>query len=200
MARKLKLGVDIDSTIWNSREWYHEFLVKQGVEPPLPHEIDTWSYYFDRYGKDIATRMFNESLDQSRIWDRPLFDGVEYNINRIRLWGIEPVFITHSFAPDGLAEALTPWLRDHFDSKCKVCVLEHHEPKLDILQAVGAFGIIDDKAETLIEVADAGLFAAGMYYGYNVEATSRDDVYGYHHWDEVPDLVWQYFQSLKEIK
>jgi hypothetical protein len=58
------------------------------------------------------------------------------------------------------------------------------------LRDIGAFGLIDDRPETLERVADAGLWAAARIQPWNRElVAARPDVHGFSDWREVPDLL-----------
>ena len=62
--------------------------------------------------------------------------------------------------------------------------------KLDILQKLGALGLIDDHPDTIGRVADAGLWAAARIQPWNRElVVARADVHGFCDWREVPDLL-----------
>jgi hypothetical protein len=60
------------------------------------------------------------------------------------------------------------------------------ESKLDVLDEIGAFGMIDDRPDFIAEVADEGLWAATKTHPWNRQvAESRDDVFGPEDWSEV---------------
>ena len=62
--------------------------------------------------------------------------------------------------------------------------------KLDLVRRLGAFGIIDDRPETLARVADAGLWAATKLHPWNRDlVAARADVHGFSDWREVPGLL-----------
>jgi hypothetical protein len=61
---------------------------------------------------------------------------------------------------------------------------------LCVLGEIGAFGMIDDRPETLERAADAGLWVAARIQPWNREFVAvRADVHGFSDWREVPDLL-----------
>ncbi len=64
------------------------------------------------------------------------------------------------------------------------------EDKLGLLDSLGAFGMVDDRPDTIARVADAGFWAATMIQPWNRELVAeRADVYGFESWHEVPELL-----------
>jgi hypothetical protein len=83
---------------------------------------------------------------------------------------------------------LEPWLREHFGPDVGLTVTV--EDKLGILDHLEAFGMVDDRPDTIARVADAGLWAATMVQPWNRKlVTERADVYGFDSWHEVPDIL-----------
>jgi hypothetical protein len=101
--------------------------------------------------------------------------------------GIEIHFVTHN-DPEIMAPHLEPWLRTHFGPGVGLTVTT--EDKLNILEELGAFGLIDDRPDTIGRVADASLWAAAIIQPWNRDlVASRSDVRGFSHWLEVPYLL-----------
>jgi hypothetical protein len=87
-----------------------------------------------------------------------------------------------------MAPCLEPWLRTHFGPAIGLTVTTGD--KLDILEELGAFGLIDDRPDTIGRVADAGLWAAAMKQPWNRDLLARrSDIRGFSHRQEVPDLL-----------
>lgn len=60
--------------------------------------------------------------------------------------------------------------------------------KLDVLRDIGAFGLIDDRPETLILAERAGLWTAAKIQPWNEKFLAQNpDVPGFSDWREVPD-------------
>jgi hypothetical protein len=101
--------------------------------------------------------------------------------------GLEIHFVTHN-DPEFMTPHLEPWLRTHFGPNVGLTVTT--DDKLDILEQLGALGLIDDRPDTIGRVADAGLWAAAMIQPWNRDLlTRRRDVRGFSHWQEVPALL-----------
>jgi hypothetical protein len=101
--------------------------------------------------------------------------------------GIEIHFVTHD-DPEFMTPHLEPWLKAHFGPGVGLTVTT--EDKLGILEELGAFGLIDDRPDTIERVASTGLWAAAMIQSWNRDLlTRRRDVHGFSHWQEVPALL-----------
>ena len=101
--------------------------------------------------------------------------------------GVMIHFVTHN-DPEIVPPYLEPWLKAHFGQGIGLTVTTGD--KLGILDACEAFGLIDDRPDTIERVADAGLWAATMKQPWNRDLlTRRNDVHGFSHWQEVPDLL-----------
>ena len=62
--------------------------------------------------------------------------------------------------------------------------------KLILLEELGAFGLIDDRPDTIRRAADAGLWVATMLQPWNRDLVARrDDVHGFSDWREVRGLL-----------
>lgn len=83
---------------------------------------------------------------------------------------------------------LEPWFREHFGPEVGLTVTTGD--KLPILGELGAFGLIDDRPETLDRTADARLWVASRIQPWNRELVAhRADVHGFADWREVSDLL-----------
>ena len=64
-------------------------------------------------------------------------------------------------------------------------IIPSDESKLGYIRLLDAVGIIDDKPDTLIEVADAGLLAATIITPFNQKLVrKRDDIIGFRSWGQ----------------
>jgi hypothetical protein len=71
-----------------------------------------------------------------------------------------------------------------------VVVIDHDVSKLDILEDVGAFGVIDDKGPFIAEAAESGLWAATKWHPHNAYLVEdHPDVFVFRDWREVPAKV-----------
>jgi hypothetical protein len=62
--------------------------------------------------------------------------------------------------------------------------------KLPVLRDLRAFGVIDDRPDTIQDAADLGLWVAAKLQPWNREfVSSRRGVHGFEDWREVPGLL-----------
>ena len=150
--------------------------------------ITTWTHVLDTYGEETTTAIFDRVFDPERVRDREPYPGAPEVLRELQeRHGIEIHFVTYN-APGIMGSYPEPWLRTHFGPKVGLTVTT--EDKLGILEELGAFGLIDDRPDTLERAADAGLWAAAMKQPWNRDLlTRRSDVHRFSHWQEVPDLL-----------
>jgi len=150
--------------------------------------ITTWTHVLDTYGEKTTTAIFDRVFDPERVRDRKPYPGAPEVLRALQeRHGIEVHFVTHN-DPELMTSHLKPWLRTHFGPNVGLTVTT--EDKLDILEQLGALGLIDDRPDTIGRVADAGLWAAAMIQPWNRDLlTRRRDVHGFSHWQEVPALL-----------
>jgi hypothetical protein len=157
------LGLDVDSTIWNPTPW-----ICEAVQEVTGGDLDleactTWTHVLDAYGEEAAMEIYTRVLSPERVRERDPYPGSTRVLRDLREQGVRIHFITHNWDP---------------------------EDKLGILGSLGAFGMVDDRPDTIARVADAGLWAATMIQPWNRELVAeRADVYGFESWHEVPDLL-----------
>jgi hypothetical protein len=95
--------------------------------------------------------------------------------------------VTHN-DPEIMTPRLRPWIEAHFGPNVGLTVTTRD--KLGVIEELGAFGLIDDRPDTLERVADADLWAATKIQPWNRDLVARrSDVNGFHHWHEVYDLL-----------
>jgi phosphoglycolate phosphatase-like HAD superfamily hydrolase len=182
------LGLDVDSTIWNPTPW-----ICEAVHDITGGELDlesctTWTHVLDVYGEEAATEIYTRVLSPDRVREREPYPGSTEVLRDLQQQGIRIHFITHNWDPEAMTPHLEPWLKKHFGPDIGLTVTV--EDKLGILDSLGAFGMVDDRPDTIARVADAGLWAATMIQPWNRELVAeRADVYGFENWHEVPDFL-----------
>ena len=185
---ELTLACDVDSTVWDLSAWVREAVLNVTGEPLDPEDVTTWTHVLDAYGEEAATEIYTRTLSPHRIREREPYPGSTEVLRGLQERGIGIHFITYNWDPEGVKPHLGPWLRKHFGSNVGLTVTT--EDKLGILRALGAFGMIDDRPETLARVAGAGLWAATLLQPWNRDLVAEHpDVHGFASWHEVPDLL-----------
>ena len=182
------LGLDVDSTIWNPIPW-----IREAVRDVTGGELDleactTWTHVLDAYGEEAAMEIYTRVLSPERVRERDPYPGSTEVLRDLQDQGVKIHFITHNWDPEAMTPHLEPWLKKHFGPDIGLTITV--EDKLGILDHLDAFGMVDDRPDTIARVADAGLWAATMVQPWNRElVTERADVYGFDSWREVPDLL-----------
>lgn len=181
------LALDVDSTVWNTGASVREAVLEVTGETLDLESISTWTHLLDAYGEEATTEVFDRVFSAQRVGDRELYPGAAEVLRRLQgERGVVVHFVTRG--DDAIEPHLDPWLREHFGPGVGLTVTAGD--KLAVLQQIGAFGMIDDRPETLERVADAGLWAAARIQPWNRElVAARADVHGFWDWREVPDLL-----------
>jgi hypothetical protein len=182
------LCADVDSTIWDTGAWVRSAVLDITGETLDIESITTWTHILDTYGEKTTTAIFDRVFDPERVRDREPYAGAPEALRALQeRQGIDIHFVTHN-DPEIMTPHLEHWLRTHFGPNVGLTVTT--EDKLDILEQLGALGLIDDRPDTIGRVADAGLWAAAMIQPWNRDLlTRRSDVHGFSHWQEVPALL-----------
>jgi 5'(3')-deoxyribonucleotidase len=182
------LCTDIDSTIWNTGAWVCSAVLEVTGESLDMERITTWTHVLDTYGEEATTTIFERVFDPERVRDREPYPGAPEVLRALQeRYGIEIHFVTHN-DPEIMTPHLEAWLKTHFGPYVGLTVTTGD--KLDILEDLGAFGLIDDRPDTTERVADTGLWAAAMIQPWNRDLVARrSDVHGFSDWQEVPDLL-----------
>jgi phosphoglycolate phosphatase-like HAD superfamily hydrolase len=185
---KPTLCADVDSTIWDTGAWVRSAVLDITGETLDIERITTWTHVLDTYGEKTTTAVFDRVFDPERVRDREPYPGAPEALRALQeRQGIDIHFVTHN-DPEIMTPHLEHWLRTHFGPNVGLTVTT--EDKLDILEQLGALGLIDDRPDTIGRVADAGLWAAAMIQPWNRDLlTRRSDVHGFSHWQEVPALL-----------
>ena len=183
------LAIDVDSTIWNTAAWVREAALEVAGETPNLDAISTWTHVLEAYGEQATTEIFDRVLSPERIREREPYPGAPEILRSLqRERGIRVHFVTRAHDPVAMTSYLDPWLKEHFGPEVGLTIADGD--KLGILRDLGAFGLIDDRPETLERVADAGLWVAARIQPWNRElVAARTDIHGFADWREVPVLL-----------
>lgn len=183
------LGVDVDSTIWDLFVPAARAVLDVTGEEIDPEEAFTWTYLLDTYGEEAAVEIYTRVLDPRRVHEREPYPGSPEVLRALQEeMGICIHFITHNWDPEGMSPYLEPWLKGNFGIGIGLTVTM--EDKLDVLERIGAFGMVDDRPATIARVADAGLWVATKIQPWNQRlVAARADVHGFASWHEFPDLL-----------
>jgi hypothetical protein len=181
------LALDLDSTLWDTGA-----VVREAALEVTGMRLDvgsTWTHVLDACGEEATTEIFDRVFSPEAIRAREPYPGAAEVIGHLQQGlGIRIHVVTRGHDPQTLGPHLGHWLRERFGPEAWLSVTTGD--KLPVLQEIGAFGMIDDRPETLERVADAGLWAAARIQPWNRElVTARPDVYGFSDWREVPDLL-----------
>jgi len=183
------LASDVDSTLWNTGARVREVVLETTGDELDLEAVNTWTDLLAAYGEATTTEIFDRVLSPERVGEHEPYPGAAEVLRRLQEErGIGVHFISRNHDPEAMAPRLEPWLREHFGPAVGLTVTT--ADKLDVLRELGAFGLIDDRPETLERAADAGLWAAARIQPWNRGlVASRPDVHGFSDWREVPDLL-----------
>ena len=187
------LCLDVDSTIWDTGSWVCSAVLEITGKTLDTDRITTWAHLLDTYGEETTTAIFDRVFDPARIRERKPYPGAAEVLNALQEnFDIEIHFVTHN-DPETMTPHLEPWLKAHFGLRIGLTITT--KDKLGIVEQLGAFGLIDDRPDTIERVADAGLWAAARIQPWNHDLlASRTDIQGFSDWREVPDLLPPYLK------
>ena len=185
---KPTLCIDVDSTIWDTGAWVCNAIFEVTGETLDVGEVTTWTHVLDTYGEETTTVVFERVFDPTRIHERELYPGTGQVLRALQQSpGITIHFVTHN-DPETMPPLLRPWLETHFGPNVGLTVTRGD--KLAIIEELGAFGLIDDRPDTINMIADANLWAATKIQPWNRDlVATRTDIHGFHTWREVPTLL-----------
>jgi 5' nucleotidase, deoxy (Pyrimidine), cytosolic type C protein (NT5C) len=183
------LGCDVDSTLWDTGARVRDVLLDITGDTLDPEVVSTWTQILDVYGERVTAEIFTSVLSPARVREREPYPGAPEALRHLQdERGVRIHFITRNPHPEAMASHLEPWLREHFGPGVGLTVTIGE--KLCVLRELGAFGLVDDRPETLGRVADAGLWAAARIQPWNrALVAQRKDVHGFTDWREVPNLL-----------
>lgn len=187
------LGVDSDGILYNP--WPDACAEAErltGIKSS-PEEWDSYDSLAVTVGRESADKAFAYACGPERVHSRTLYPGVREAITRLKRWGIGIWVITHTYDPIAMHPVLEGWLRENFGADTYLACVPHTDSKFDALREIGAFGMVDDKASFICEVADRGMFAAAKRHPHNRrEVEAHPKVYSFESWEVLPYLlsVW----------
>jgi hypothetical protein len=183
------LGLDVDSTVWDLTAWVCDAVFDVTGERLDPDSLSTWTHVLDAYGEEAAMEIYARALSPTRVGERLPYPGSPEVLRALQKErGVRIHFITHNWDPEAMTPHLGPWLREHYGPDVGLTVTT--EDKLGILEDLGAFGMVDDRPETIERVAEAGLWAATMLQPWNRGLVARHPkITGFESWYGVPDLL-----------
>lgn len=183
------LALDVDSTIWDLTAWVCEAVFEVMGENLDPEECTTWTHVLDVYGEEATMEVYERALSPKRVTEREPYPGSAEVLRRLQEErGVRLHFVTHNWDPAAMTPHLEPWLKEHFGPGVGLTVTM--EDKLGILRDLGAFGMVDDRPDTIMRVAEAGLWAATMIQPWNrVLVAGHPKIIGFESWREVPYLL-----------
>ncbi len=189
MSREhLVLACDVDSTVWDTGACVRAATFEVTGEMPDPATIFTWTHVLDTYGEPATTSIFDRVFDPVRIREREPYPGAPGVLRALQKDpGVRIHFVTRN-DPGIVSAYLETWLKENFGPEVGLTVTTGD--KLGILRDLGAFGLVDDRPETLARAADAGLWAATKLQPWNRDLVAeKPDVHGFSDWHEVPSLI-----------
>ncbi|HEU4493420.1 MAG TPA: hypothetical protein VFR69_04480 [Rubrobacteraceae bacterium] len=183
------LALDVDSTVWDTGARVREVALDLTGETLDLESVSTWTHVIEAYGEEKTAEIFDRVFSPEAIRTREPYPGAAEVLREIQgELGIQVHFVTHGFDPEALRPHLEPWLGEHFGTDVDLTVTTGD--KLCVLREIGAFGMVDDRPETLERAADAGLWVAARIQPWNREfVAARADVHGFSDWRGVPDLL-----------
>lgn len=183
------LAVDVDSTVWDTGAWVREAVLESTGEALDGETTSTWTHLLDRHGEAVTTRIFHRVNAPERIAEREPYPCAPEVLRSIQEeWGMTVHFVTRAWDAAAVTPYLTPWLRRHFGDGVGLTVVDGD--KLPVLRDLRAFGVIDDRPDTIQDAADLGLWVAAKLQPWNREfVSSRRGVCGFEDWREVPGLL-----------
>jgi 5'(3')-deoxyribonucleotidase len=183
------LGLDVDATIWDTGARVRDVVLEVTGETLDLGTVSTWTHVLDAYGEGTTTEIFERVFSPEAFRDREPYPGAAEVLRLLQSeLGIKVHFVTRGHDPGAIRSHLGLWLEEHFGPGVGLTVTTGD--KLSVLWEIGAFGMIDDRPETLERVAGAGLWTAARIQPWNRElVAARPDVHGFSDWREVPNLL-----------
>lgn len=181
--------MDVDSTVWDVAAPFREAVREIAGHEPDVEEIFTWTRVLETYGEVATTEIYERVLGPGRIRERETYANAAEVIRDLQVErGVRVQFVTRNDDPGLTHRHLWHWLRERFGPDVGLTVTAGE--KMEILRGLGAFGMVDDHPVTLIEVAEAGLWAAAKIQPWNRRIVEeRPDVHGFEDWRQLPALL-----------
>lgn len=181
--------MDVDSTVWDTGARVREAVLEVTGEGLDLEAVTTWTHVLDAYGEQATSEIFDRALSPELVHERDPYTHAPGVIRALQSeFGVEVHFVTHYWNPEAMTPHLVAWLKEHFGEHVGLTVTTGD--KLAILRDLDAFGMIDDRPDTLDRIAGAGLWAATKIQPWNREVVAANPkVLGFSDWREVPGLL-----------
>lgn len=179
----------MDSTVWDVAAPFCEAVREITGNRPDPESMFTWTNVLETYGEVVTMEIYDRVMGPARIRERELYPGSAEVLRHLQEEpGLIVHFVTRNHDSGLTRRHLWPWLKERFGPDVGLTVTAGD--KVEVLREIGAFGLVDDHPETLIEVSEAGLFAAAKIQPWNRKVVEeRPDVFGFDDWRELPALL-----------
>ncbi|HSL01605.1 MAG TPA: hypothetical protein VK869_14815 [Rubrobacteraceae bacterium] len=183
------LALDIDSTVWDVATPFLDAALEVIGDAPDLETVFTWAHVLESYGEEATARIYDRVLAPERVRTREPYPNAAEVLRYLQTErGIRVHFVTRNLDPETLRPHLSPWLEKHFGSEVGLTITSGD--KMSVVRELGAFGLVDDDPETLISVAEGGMWAATKVQPWNRRiVTGRRDLHGFDNWRELPALL-----------
>jgi hypothetical protein len=183
------LYIDIDSTIWPAEEQYSKAAKELFGKELKSNQWYTVDELIAVFGSDYR-KIFSYALQPQRMPLRKLYPHVYTALLSLTALGFRLHFISHNehrFQP-----AIRSWLRKKLGNIQFNLTVQPVEV-LDKVEYMTydpyAWGIIEDKAETLIDAVEADYISIAKSQPWNLTVAQQYAILSFETWDEVPALV-----------
>lgn len=184
---KPTLYLDIDSTVWAAENEYDAAALElYGI----PFNTGRWyanEELVETFGPDY-TKLFRHALKPDKVHERKLYPGAHWALldlnNHFNLH-----FISHNPFPNEFYRPVHKWLSMYLmdfaltitpDSQCKINMM--HDD-------MDAWGIIEDKAETIERAWLSGYDVLVREHPWNLDVREEYGIMSFTDWLKVPDMV-----------
>ncbi len=184
------LGVDIDGVIWSPYGIAAAEINRlTGLNITLEDMVEYDSFHHIA-GTDVAHQGFAKACaDPTTVMERELYPGVAEALQTLHHMGISIHFITHNYDPNRMRAPLGRWLDEVLQIPFGLSLTKTGS-KMPIMRRIGAFGLIDDRPDTLVEARENGFWAATYVQQWNeLLLSERGDINGFYHWRDVPVIL-----------
>lgn len=187
MKNKLTLAFDIDSTIWDAEPLYSEAAEELFGHGFSAEDVTHFYWLRDEYGPDFW-EIFNKALHPDWMHKREMYPGVEDVIEDLKDMGIRIHFITHNVNPDLMRKPLKKWLQDHFGDVG--LSITSSGKKIPIMKRINAYGIVEDKYQTMRDALNEGYKVYGKLQAHNRRHIENNPyIATFDNWSEAKDII-----------
>lgn len=182
---------DIDDTIWPLLDWVCESAKKLYDREVDPEEVTWWEFWPDTFGKNWWN-IFVDPLSVERIPERHLFPGARNAISYMYSEGFDIHFISHNPKGKELEPHVRAWLEKELGfADFDLTIFGARNDKIAIMEAdPTAWGIFEDKAETMRKAVKAGYRTFCKDRAVNRKLQKEfPELIVFTDWNEVPNLV-----------